>query len=226
LCSFAGGCGGDEKKADTVDDFQIESEPEEQASGVEMSSEIGGLNQEDVDRAFEKSQRGILSCLRSGAARVEFLGGDVNFFIKIDESGNLKNAHMEASTLGDRDTEKCMLGALEGKPWPKPVGGKTGLARKSFSFDMPNDVRPPTDWDTESVRETLDELSNEIGECTPNSSAYTITMYVGTDGEVMAAGVAHSQDGGDSEADCLVSTLKSATFPSPGSWPAKVSFGL
>jgi hypothetical protein len=220
------GCGGEDKKADSPADVQIDDAPPEQPSGIEMSSEIGGLNQEAVDRAFEKSQKEILKCLHRGAARLEFLGGDVHFFVKIDESGQLKKALPEQSTLGDRETERCMLGALSGKAWPKPVGGKTGLARKSFSFDMPNDVRPPTVWDTDSIQETLDELSKDIGECTPSQGSYTVTMYVDTDGTVMAAGVAYAEDNGDSEADCLVETLKSATFPSPGSWPAKVSFGL
>lgn len=219
-------CGGEEKKADSPADVQIDDESYEEPSGVQTSSEIGGLNQEAVDRAFEKSQRDILRCLHRGAKRLEFLGGEVNFFVKIDESGKLKKALLEQSTLGDRETELCMLGALEDKPWPKPVGGKTGLARKSFSFDMPNDVRPPTIWDSASIEDTLHDLSKEIGQCTSNENSYTVTMYVDTDGSVMAAGVAYSDDDGDSGADCLVDTLKSARFPSPGSWPAKVSFAL
>src|SRR5690606_20929343 len=160
------------------------------------------------------------------AEHLEFLGGDVSFFVKINQQGELSHAHLEESTLGDRDTELCMLRALGKHDWPKPVGGETGLARKSFSFDMPNDVRPPTDWSQESIEETLEELSEDIDGCKTGGGAFSITMYVSTDGSVMAAGVAHVEEGGEAAADCLVAALKQAKFPSPGSWPAKVSFSL
>ena len=35
---------------------------------------------------------------------------------------------------------------VERRVMPKPVGGDVGLARKSFDFDPPNDVRPPADY--------------------------------------------------------------------------------
>ncbi len=222
-----GACGGsEEKRASSADDVVREDQADEGASQVGVSSEIGGLNQEAVDRTFSKSLQDLQRCLDQGAEQLEFLGGDVSFSLKIGTDGHLSDAHLEESTLGDRDTELCMLQALAKRSWPKPVGGETGLARKSFSFDMPKDVRPPTDWSRDSVEETLDELSQDIDGCKDGGGAYTVTMYVGTDGSVMAAGVAHSEDARESAADCLVAALKGAKFPSPGSWPAKVSFSL
>jgi hypothetical protein len=224
-CSLA--CGGSKNKpAISAENVVLEEEPGDGLEGVSVASEIGGLNQEGVDRAFGKSLGDLQQCLNQGAENVEFLGGDVSFFVKIGENGQLSHAHLEESTLGDRDTELCMLRALGKQTWPKPVGGETGLARKSFSFDMPNDVRPPTDWDQESVDETLAELAKDLDECKAESSAHTVTMYVGTDGSVLAAGVAYADENGGEAADCLVSVLKAAKFPSPGSWPAKVSFSL
>ena len=218
--------GGGEKPAKSADDVVIEEQPDDGLSGVSVSSEIGGLNQEAVDKVFAKSGSDLQRCLSEGAERVEFLGGDVGFFVKIGADGRVSHAHMEESTLGDRDTELCMLNALKQQTWPKPVGGEAGIARKPFSFDMPNDVRPPTDWTQESIEETLQELEQDIDGCKTGAGSFTVTMYVGTDGSVMSAGVAHAEEAGESAADCLVATLKDAKFPSPGSWPAKVSFGL
>ena len=217
--------GGGSEPAHSADDMVIEQDPGDGLEGVGVSSEIGGLNQEAVDRTFSKSLDDLQACLSQGAEQIEFLGGDVSFFLKVGSDGHLNHAHLEESTLGDRDTELCMLHVLEKRTWPKPVGGETGLARKSFSFDMPNDVRPPTDWSQESVEETLEKLSKDIKGCSLSGS-FTITMYVGTEGEVLSAGVAHTEEDGESAADCLVSTLKEGKFPSPGSWPAKVSFTL
>jgi hypothetical protein len=42
----------------------------------------------------------------------------------------------------------------------------------------------------------------------------------------LSVGVTPPDDQGESAVDCLVEVLKHAKFPSPGSWPAKVSFSL
>jgi hypothetical protein len=51
-------------------------------------------------------------------------------------------------------------------------------------------------------------------------------MYVDTSGKVLAVGVTPPDESGEESVDCLVGVLKDAKMPSPGSWPAKVSFQL
>lgn len=223
----AAGCGGDAKKhAKAADEMVIEEEPDDGLSGVSMSSEIGGLNQEAVDRVFASAGSDLRRCLDAGSSRVEFLGGDVGFVVKIGQDGHVRHAHLEQSTLGDRTTEVCMLDALKKRSWPKPVGGETGIAQKPFSFDMPNDVRPPTDWGPDSIEETLQELAPKIDACKTSGGSFSVTMYVDTDGSVLSAGIAYDSDTGDSAVDCLLDIVKQASYPSPGSWPAKVTFSL
>jgi len=228
LCVLAlTACGGnDEKRAKSADEMLVEDGPEQESSGVTMSSEIGGLNQEAVDKVFAKASDDLTRCLDDGAKRVEFLGGDVAFVVKIGPDGHVNHAHLEESTIGDRATEVCMLDALKRRSWPKPVGGETGIAQKPFSFDMPNDVRPPTDWTADSIEEALGKLAPKLDECKSGSGSFSITMYVDTDGSVMSAGIAHTEDKGESAADCILDVLKTASYPSPGSWPAKVTFSL
>lgn len=210
--------------AKTADD-QAQGD-ERRSGGPSVSSEIGGLDEEKVNAAFESSLSGLERCLQQGASRVEFLGGSVAFFIKIDMEGKVDGAYLEKSTLGDRDTEKCMLGALRSKKWPKPVGGEHGLARKSFDFDPPNDVRPPADYDHDHLGKALDKISGKLASCKSQKGSYEATVYVATDGSVLSASVTPPNEDGESSVDCLVSTLKGASFPSPGSWPAKVTFTL
>ena len=114
-------CGGSEPPPRTAD--EAPEQEDEQRSGVSVSSEIGGLDEAKVNAAFESSLSGLERCLRQGSSRVEFLGGAVSFFLKINTAGKVDGAYLEKSTLGDRDTEKCMLDALRSKKWPKPVGG-------------------------------------------------------------------------------------------------------
>jgi hypothetical protein len=194
---------------------------------MQASSEIGGLNEEEVEAAFSSSVSGLKRCLSRGAERVEFLGGSVSFFLKIDGGGKVHHAHLEHSTLGDRSTERCMLDALRAKSWPKPVGGDHGLARKSFSFDPPNDVREPTFWEERDAAPGLKKVTDDVSKCKDGRpGAYEATFYVGTDGKVLAAGVTPPNEDGDAAVDCLVSVLEAASFPSPGSWPAKVTLTL
>ncbi|HEY3500381.1 MAG TPA: hypothetical protein VGK73_37070, partial [Polyangiaceae bacterium] len=176
---------------------------------------------------FRASVKTLQGCVDKGATRVEFLGGTVSFFLKIDSRGKVDQGYLEHSTIGDRATERCMLDALKAKSWPKPVGGEHGLARKSFEFDPPNDVRPPTFWTEDDAAPGLKKISSDLGECKHgHSGAFEATLYVGTDGKVLAAGVTPPDEQGDSAVDCLVGVLEAASFPSPGSWPAKVTLNL
>ena len=196
-------------------------------SGASVSAEIGGLSEEKVDKTFQSALSDFQHCLDDGAKRVEFLGGSVSFFVKINERGKVDHAHLEKSTMGDRETEKCMLDSLGRKRWPKPVGGLHGLARKSFDFDPPNDVRAPTSWDGDRVSDVVSKLTRKLSACKKGASgSFEATLYVATDGSVLSAGVTPPDEPGEADVDCLVDTLKGASFPSPGSWPAKVTFSL
>lgn len=220
-------CGGASSEPVTADDVELESEPSRRDNQIQTSSEIGGLDEDKVNATFEKSLQGLQRCLTRGASRVEFLGGAVSFFLKVGTDGKIQHAHLEASTLGDHATETCMLDVLKRKEWPPPVGGDVGLARKSFDFDPPNDVRPPTDWDSENVREALDEKGDAISDCKGGSrGTFTATMYVDIEGKPLAVGVTPPDEDGGSAVECLVGLLEDTTFPSPGSWPAKVTFDL
>lgn len=217
-------CGESTPAPQTADD-QVKVEPERRG-GPSVSSEIGGLDEDKVNATFVSSLSGLQRCLQQGASRVELLGGSASFFVKIDTEGKADVAYLEKSTLGDRETEKCMLSALRSKNWPKPVGGEHGLARKSFDFDPPNDVRAPAEYDQGHLSRGLEKIAGKLGACKGSQGSYEATMYVGTDGSVLAVGVTPPSEEGESAVDCLVSTLKDASFPSPGSWPAKVTFSL
>jgi hypothetical protein len=224
---LACGCGGSDPPAKSAEHETDARESHHGGHAPEVSAEIGALDESKVDRVFTTAINALQACLDDGAKRVEFIGGSVGFFVEVDAHGRLSHAHMEQSSLGDRDTEKCMLDSLKNRSWPAPVGGQTGLAHKSFDFDPPNDVRPPTDWDAERVSETLADKAAEIRSCKKDApGSYSATIYVRTNGTVLAAGVTPPDDRGEAAVDCLVDVLKHAKFPSPGSWPAKVGFTL
>jgi hypothetical protein len=192
-------CGGSEPAPKSASDAPVvEGGDEDHLHGVRATSEIGGMNEDAVEETFSASLGGLERCLSRGAERVEFLSGSVAFFLKIDTSGKVASAYVEHSTLGDRATEKCMLNALRSKKWPKPVGGDHGLARKAFDFDPPNDVREPTFWTDDDAKPGLAKIGDDVSKCKDgHSGAFEATLYVGTAGEVLSAGIAPPDESGE-----------------------------
>ncbi len=147
--------------------------------------------------------------------------------MKIGAGGRVEHAHLERSTLGERETETCMLGVVRHQSWPAPVGGQHGVAKKGFDFDPPNDVRAPEAWDGDRVAGTLRGLQSRIRSCRDGAAgSFAATLYVGTDGTSLGVGIAPPDEAGEAAVDCLVGVLSGARYPAPGSWPAKVSFEL
>lgn len=218
---LAGACGGKQIEPKKPG-YEIDDEKESD-SGMTMMQEFGGMNEEKVQKTIERIFPELSSCLMDGYQRVEFLGGEVAFLVKVNMKGEAEAAHAERSTLGDFQAEQCMLDKIRVTKWPKPVGGKIGLARTSIAFDPPSDVRAPVAWEESDIQTFLASSRDELRSC-GRGGPFKITVYVGTRGNVLSAGVAHADDHADSTAACLVGAVQNLNFPSPGSWPAKVSF--
>jgi len=188
-----------------------------------VMAEVGGLNEEKVEKTFKRLQPAFTDCLMAGLKRVEFLGGEVQFLVEVSLEGQAGAAFIEHSTLGDSETELCMLSSIAASKWPKPVGGRIGLARSGLTFDVPNDVRGPVLWTSNNIADTLSRNEANLSEC-GSGGPFEITSYVQTNGTVMAAGIAYSNAASQPAAECYLERVRAIKFPSPGSWPAKVTF--
>lgn len=224
LLALLAACGGKQSPQATPKPYEIDTE-EEDDGGMEMMQEFGGMSEEKVNKTVERLYPSLSDCLMKGFERVDFLGGEVAFLVKVNRAGRAEVAHAESSTLGDYESEQCMLDTLEASRWPKPVGGKIGLARTSIAFDPPGDVRPPVRWTFDDIQEAVENHRPALRECGPGGP-FEITVYVDTSGQVMTAGISHTDDTGASAASCLIETVEEMEFGSPGSWPAKVTFSL
>lgn len=193
---------------------------------AKTSSELGSVDPDAVKRAFGQLNDKFMDCQKRGLDRVEVLAGSVKFFLRIGSGGVAKWAYLEESELGDRDTEKCLIEVVEAAAWPKPDGGD---AEARYSMELPlQTTRRPNEWRSDKVAEALAKHGEAIDKCKAGANtAFRATMYVGPGGKVLSAGVAVSNKDSEDQADCLAKALmKMKGLPSPGSWPAKVSFGL
>lgn len=194
----------------------------------QVSQELGEIDPKEVEATFAKWNASVHACHAQGIKRLDYLAGDLRVFVRVGQDGRAKFAYFEEASIGDRDTEKCILQVLQRASWPKPKGGEAEV-RKAFSF-APGDAREPTNWAPAKVEPSLTKAEEAIKKCRGTAGgAFSVTAYVepdGKGGKVVAAGVASPHASGEEQADCIVNAVKSMPMPSPGSYAAKVSFRL
>jgi hypothetical protein len=223
--------------------------PAHAAAPMQATQELGSIDEDATNKTFQSLQDKLLNCQKDGMTRVEFLAGDAKFFLRIAQDGSIHWAFLEDSTLGDRDTEKCMLQVVSSTHWPQPEGGEAEV-QKSISFDG-GDARPPVSWQSDKVASVLAAEGDDALKCKAGTrGVYKVTAYVepggaasaegaGTGkgkkhkghaaavhGKVVAVGVAPPNREGESKADCIADAVKDWKMPSPGGYAAKVTFSL
>jgi hypothetical protein len=222
---FVAACGSTPEPTTTPDSTQ-DTGADHRGPTVGVEADIGALNEGQVTATFQKSQGALGHCMDKGREKLPYLAGTVHFKVRVGSSGKANEAHLTTSTLGDRDTEACMLDALRAASWPEPVGGREGIAETEFTFDPEGSVRMPVDWDQENAGKNVQKAKAAISKCRSSSGASVLvaTVYVETDGSVLAVGVS-GDDGAEKAAPCVVRALKEVKFNSPGSFAAKLVLG-
>ena len=158
-----------------------EESHERKAPNLQMSQELGSIDQKQVEKTFASLVQGPLeNCHKQGRDRIEVLTGDVKVFLRVDGNGRVKYGFFEDSTLGDRDTEKCVMGVFSAATWPKPEGGEAEV-RSGFGWG-PGGEREPTTWSSDKVTTALMEskqVRKEVDKCRGSVKGdFRVTAYV------------------------------------------------
>jgi hypothetical protein len=197
-----------------------------QRPSVAMEAEIGGLDEREAEESFRASLDGLQACVSHGVERLEFMGGSIEFAVKIDGNRQAASVWAAESSLGERSTEKCMFEALRAVSWPAPQGGSFGIARNSFEFEPRKGAPTPAVWDAGRVADVVDDAQGSIGECGGSLGPMLITLYIGEDGQALAGGAASEEPIEEAKVDCVVEALLAARYPKPERTPTKVRFRL
>lgn len=225
LVFAAMGCGGAEPPAQQPEPAR--EAPERAVPLVaKTSQELGSVDPKALKRAFGALDEKYMKCQKHALERIDLVAGNVTFFLRIGSDGSPKWAYLEESEIGDRETEQCLVDVVMSAQWPRPDGGD---AEVRYSMELPlQAARPPSDWSPDKVAGALGRNGEAIGKCKAGAgTAFHATIYVGPGGKVLSAGVATSSKDAQESANCLAKALvKMKGLPSPGSWPAKVTFPL
>ena len=201
--------------------------------GMGVSAELGQIDEAATIKTFDRVKPALMKCYATGLDRLDYLAGDVKFFLRVQQDGHVHWVFMQESSIGDRVTEKCMLDVLTATQWPLPEGGEAEV-HQGIGFDAPQGVRPPTSWSTDRVAAALGKHAKDFAACKGGESgSFNVTAYVeqkGAAGHVLAGvgSTAPTKDAlrgrqGRLSASDVGPAMK---LPSPGSYPAKVSFTL
>lgn len=212
-------CGGNEPPPKEPENHE-EPAPRQKKPNLKMQSELGEIDQAKTQAAFRGLSPQFMDCQEKRKKAVKGLGGDAKFFVRVGPDGKAKWAYLEDSTIGDSETEKCMLDVVMGAQFPKPDGGD---AEVQYGVGLDVQGREPVDWSKDKVADAL----GPIQQCTGGQSGFKVTMYVadagGHKGKVVAIGVAVPNKDAAQKIECIVDAAKDMKVPSPGGWPAKVS---
>jgi hypothetical protein len=194
---------------------------------MSTSAELGGLDEREAEQSFRDSLDGLQACVSDGIARLEFMGGSIEFAVKVDGQRHAAQVWAAQSSLGERTTEKCMFEALREVTWPAPVGGAFGIARNSFEFELKKGVTTPAIWDAGRVASVVDAMDSSLAECRGSDPGrLLVTLYIGAGGRALAGGAASEEPLDEAAVDCVVDTLLGAEYPQPERSPTKVRFQL
>ena len=198
---------------------------------IRVASELGTIDDKATQKTFVNLGGAFEACRKQAQKKLSFVAGDVKFFVRVGTDGKVKWTYLEQSTLGDYGAEKCLLDAVTAAQWPIPDGGEAEVRYSGYGFDLDQNVRGPFDWPSDKVAAAVGKHKEALEKCPDgtNGAQFTVTAYVepsGKEGKVVAAGVSTTTKDGAAKTECIVDAVKAIKMPSPGSWAAKVTFGI
>ncbi len=223
--SLLSACGGDAEVE--IAETETSSSGAEETSarrddGVQIEGLMGSMDAEDVRYTMENKLGRFMRCFSRRYEDIEILGGHIHMGFRVDIEGNVLWVYPTESSIGDRETEKCLLETAAAIHFPRPRGGEAEFGYP-LHLDPPEDVRPPVQWEESAIASTVEANRRSLTSC---GAGYTVTVYVAPGGEVMAAGASTSEQTNADGLDCVTDAVSRWSMPDPGSYPAKVSFSL
>jgi len=219
-----GGPGGVEQATAPAESEGSEREQSESRDELAVTGLRGTLSQSEIQNALEPRMLKFSRCVQRRSGDVEWISGRLEFSFHVALDGSVASVFPSGGGMGDRESERCMIDIAKGVRFHAPHGGEADF---SWPLEVPLDpeVREPVVWDASQANEVL--LANAqaaLEVC--GGGAFSITAYIDPDGHVVSAGAVTSSVDDAAKLDCITDAIKGWVFPSPGSYAARVSFGL
>lgn len=195
-----------------------------QDDGLVVEGLRGSIPVAAVSQAIAPRMDDLVRCATSREGRNELASGVVTVAFVIGRDGSTRSTRISASDLGDRDAERCMLQLAARIRFPAPTGGDAEASER-IRIPLDAEVRPPVAWQEARARSTAGVAIDRLGaRCRVSGGEVRVTAYVGPSGNVVGVGGHASAPALDGTVNCVLDGVRRLPMPSPGSYPAKVSF--
>ncbi len=191
--------------------------------GMTVEGQLGSLAPSGVSRVLRAATDDLAGCYRRRVATLPFLAGRIDLKIRVGTDGAVRWALPTVSSLGDRETERCMMDRARTLRFDPPCGGE---AEVTFPMELAagEDARPATEWASARMETTVRQHRTALARCRGSvTSAITLTVYAGMDGRVVSAGASVPDDGALPSVDCILHEVTTWRLPLPGSWYARAT---
>jgi hypothetical protein len=201
-------------------------QPPPRRQGMTVEGILGTIPQRKIEETLQAKLPQFQRCFFDGMSEVEQIGGHMKFYFRVGLDGRVEWVSPRGSSVGHRPTELCLLGLAERVRFPEPKGGGPAEFAWGFEIENPGGGRPPVAWPEERVSKLVQTQRAALESCDVSGKRYVVTAYVAPGGHVIAAGAAADSQPAAAKIDCIIDQVKTWRMPDPGSYPAKVSFGL
>jgi hypothetical protein len=195
-------------------------------SGMQVEGLLGTIPQRKIEETMQAKLPTLQRCFFDGTGEVEYLAGHIKFYFRVGLDGRVEWVQPRGSSIGHRATEQCLLERAKQTRFPTPKGGGPAEFVWGFEIEETAGVRPPVAWDEARVQAAVRDQRGGLAACGVGSEQFVITVYVAPGGKVIAAGAAVDSRAAADKVDCVLDAIRSWRMPDPGSYAAKVSFGL
>ncbi|MEZ4407264.1 MAG: AgmX/PglI C-terminal domain-containing protein [Polyangiales bacterium] len=191
------------------------------SGGITIEGQLGTIAQANVRRVLRDAEETLHGCYTARLGDLPWLGGRVALRIRVGEDGAVRWAVPTESTMGDRETERCLIDRARALRFDAPCGGEAEVTW-SMEGDAGPDARPPVELPPSRFAATLRQRRAALTACRAgDTSPLQVYVTVAPDGSVAAAGAGAASPEALERTDCVVREVRGWRLPSPGSWYAR-----
>lgn len=193
---------------------------------IVIEGTLGSLPTGVVRTTLQARHADMTACFTSRYTVMPMLGGRIAYVLRVATDGSVRAVRLVESSVGDRETERCLARIGRGLRFPRPTGGEAEV-RETFELPSRPGMRPPTDWPESRVRSAVGRnIEGLRRRCNLGQAQVALTVIIGPGGRAATAGVASPGELGDAALDCVAQAAMGFGYPNPGSYYAKTTLAL
>ncbi len=206
--------GEQDSQASWLPDCAIASD-ENASSDMTTTGITGSLNRGDVHQVMETRTDALMQCVAKRPRRLRWVGGRIDFRIKVGRCGEVLEVRPTRSTVGYRGLELCLIEVMARTRMPPPEGRLDTDLEWGMNVE-PQFGREPEPMDPADLKDALKAYAAETYETceVQRRTRFEVTAYVGRRGRVLSASAVPNTSRADDKLDCVLEQIEKWQLPS------------